>query len=327
MNDDYQHYLRLIADKNTTPPELVNSFVQEAVGDSPKVKTRIMAGEVNEVYNVITTAGERVIVRIGRGMTPKFGQEKWAIDQCAAQGIPVPTIRLIKHIPQSDGLLSVCVQDWLPGDTMERGNIDYWDMPDDQVRDLFRQSGELLAMIHTIKVEGFGDLNSQGHGKFSTFTNLMLEKPGQQEEFMKMAQELGIPRANIRRALQLMASEGKRIAVTKPVLNHGDFCGKHIMHDNNLVTGIIDFGDVLGESPAFDLARWEYWFGNNKYFVWLKEGYTNKAIFNDGFDDLSRLIQLDINLGTIWWYAQEKYDRGIKEGVDKLKELLDYYLR
>ena len=325
MDEEYQNYLKLIANRSTTPPELVDSFVKEAAVGLPNVKSRIMAGEANEVYAVETSGGEKLVVRISRGKTPQFDQEKWAIDQCVARGIPVPTIRLIKHIHQGASILSVCVQDRLRGDTMERGNIDYWDMPDEQVRDLFRQSGELLAKIHTIPVEGLGGLNSQGHGRFSSFTDLMLEKPGQQDEYMKMAQELGIPGADIGRALQLMESEGKRITVAKPILNHGDYCGKHIMYDGNLVTGIIDFGDVLGESPVFDLARWEYWFGNNKYYEWLKEGYTDKTIFGEGFDDLSRLIQLDINLGTIWWYAQEQYDRGIKQGAAKLEELLDHY--
>lgn len=326
-SDEYKQYLKTIAERNTTASETVDGFVSEAVGEIPAAKTRVIAGEANEVYDVETVGGEKIVVRIDRSGNSRFEAERWAIDQCAQKDIPVPKVLLIKKFLEGDKTFTACVQQRLPGDVMERGKINYYDMPDDEVRPLFLQAGELLTRMHSIPVQGFDNVDDHGKGKFATFPEMMLEKPGQLDEFLVKARDLGIPTSDMERALGIVASEGKRFAMVNPVLNHGDFGGKHIMYEGDKVTGLIDFGEVAGHSPVFDLARWEYWFGNNKYFDWIKEGYSDKSVFGEGFDDMSRLIRLDLSLGTLWWYHRDGYESGVKRAIRKMNESLDEYGR
>ncbi|TSC83560.1 MAG: Uncharacterized protein G01um101416_1219 [Microgenomates group bacterium Gr01-1014_16] len=323
-SDEYKQYLKTIADRNITSPNQVDSFVKEAVGKLPVSRTRIIAGEANEVYDIETIDG-KVVVRIDRSGNSRFEAEQWAIDQCDRKDIPVPRVLLIKKFQEGDKTYTACVQQRLPGDVMERGKTNYWEMPDDQVRRLFLQAGELLARMHSISIEGFDNIDSQGKGKYSAFPEMMGEHPRQRGGFLKMAQDLGVPESDFVRALEIVESESQRFTMVRPVLNHGDFGGKHIMYQDNQVTGIIDFGEVAGHSAIFDLARWEYWFGDNKYFDWIKEGYSDKSVFGDGYEEMSRLIRLNLTLGTAWWYYKDNYQPGIKRAMEKMSELLEQY--
>lgn len=325
MSDAYRKYLKSIANQNKTSFKLIDSWVFEAVGKRVQTIKRVISGEANEVYLVRLDEDGELIVRIGRSDGPVFDQEKWAIEQCARVGVPVPECLLIKHLAEGKTILSVCIQTKLPGDTMERGKIDYWDMPDEKVKVLLHEAGSVLSKIHSIKVVGFGSLDKDGKGEFGSFTEMVMDKPNQLASYLEMARELKLPAGRIKKALDFVAMNGEKITGIQPVLNHGDFAGKHIMYIGTKVSGIIDFGEVLGHSPVFDFARWEYWFGNDKYYTWLKEGYENKSIFGGGFGELSHLIQLDMSLGTTWWYYKQKYDAGIKRAINKMNELLDRY--
>lgn len=322
MADEYQNYLRQIANRHKTPDELIETWVEEASGTKLKSKTKIMTGEANEVYEVNTHDRQTLIVRINHSTLPTFDQEKWAIEQCFQKGIPVPKVLLVKHIQKNNQVMSVCIQERLPGDTMERGRINYWNMPETQVKILFLKSGELLARIHSIKVAGFGKLSGQGKGRYASFSEMILEKPRQGKTYLALAKNLNLSPSQMQKALQILTFAGGKFSDINPILNHGDFAAKHIMFERDKITGLIDFGEVLGHSPVYDFSRWEYWFGNDKYYGWIKDGYTDKSIFGNGFDELSRVIQVDICLGTMYWYFQQKYSRGIKMAVTKLTKLI-----
>lgn len=322
MADEYQNYLRKIANRHKTSDELIETWVKEASGTKLKSKTKIMTGEANEVYEVNTHDRQTLIVRINHSTKPTFYQEKWAIEQCFQKGIPVPKVLLVKHIQKNNQILSVCIQERLPGDTMERGRINYWNMPDTQVKTLLFKSGQLLARIHSIKIAGFGELSGQGQGKYTTFSQMVLEKPKGEKAYHVLVKKLNLSLSQMQKALKILTLAGEKFSNTNSVLNHGDFAAKHIMYERDKLTGLIDFGEVLGHSPVYDFARWEYWFGNDKYYGWIKDGYTDKLIFGDGFDELSRVIQVDICLGTMYWYFQQKYSRGIKMAVTKLTKLI-----
>jgi len=323
--DEYQKYLERIHNKKSTSDQVIYELVNEATGSIPISKTKLMTGEVNEVYDIMLPNMESIIVRIHTDVKPVFLQEKWAIEQCREKGIPVPTILLIKHIDGGDSIVSICIQEKLKGDTLERGKVNFWDLDRNLLRTLMLESGELLARMHTIYVEGFGNLDKEGKGKYKTFRGMMLEKPKHVGEYIKLAKNQGIPERDMNFALKTITKNERRFENVKPVFNHGDFAPKHIMYEGEVITGILDFGDVLGHSPVFDFARWEYWYGPSIAFDWLREGYSDKSIFTEDYQELSRLIQLDMSLGTISWYGKEKYNKGIKHGVDRMNEMLKFY--
>ncbi|MBI2003421.1 MAG: aminoglycoside phosphotransferase family protein [Parcubacteria group bacterium] len=326
MSDEYNKFLQEIHSKNFTTDEVIDDVVKEATGAKIKSKTRFVSGEVNEVYDVELEGKENVVVRIYKSDEPIFLEEKWAIEQCKSVGVPVPSVILIKHISEPDGILSFCVQEKLRGDTVERGKVKMWDIDRDQLKAVMLKSGELLAKMHTIPVEGFGDLNEYGKAEHKSFVEQMLGRPERAMRHMDIARELNIPDEQIKRAADILVERTAKYKDVKPTFNHGDFSPKHIMYEGTEVTGILDFGDIQSHAPIFDFARWEYWYGDTDILKWLKEGFTDKSVFDDDYEELSNLIQLNMSLGTIWHYhTRRKYEQGVKEGIKKLNEILSRF--
>lgn len=324
--DEYGRYLTELHASRNTSQEVILDVVKEATGLTPKEEPiRITAGEVNEVYDVVLPARNNVVVRISKGEHPAFLAEQWAIGECQKVGVPVPAILLIKHIPGGEKVVSFCVQEKLPGDTLERGKVDFHKLDSELLRTLMHQSAEMLYRMNSIPVRQFGELNELGVGKFSTFEAMLRERPDEEDEYLSLARELGIPERDMRRALNLIAQAGHIYRDVQPVFCHGDFAPKHIMFQENRLTGILDFGEVTGHHPIFDFARWEYWYDTGLAYQYLKEGYPDQSIFSPENQKLARLLQLDMCLVTIYWYSQERYPKGIKHGVDKLKQTLDYF--
>ncbi len=324
MSEEYNKFLQEIHSTSHTTEELIAEVVKEATGAEIISKSRFVAGEVNEVYDVELKGHNNVVVRIHKSDEAAFLKEKWAIEQCQLVGVPVPAILLIKHIQGTDGILSFCVQERLKGDTVERGKVKMWDIDKNQLKILMNKAGELLAKMHTIPIVGFGSLDEHGRATHKTFVEKMIGGPGRVTRFLEMGRDLNVE-GQVKKAVEILAERTPKYKDLKPTFNHGDFSPKHVMYEGNEVTGILDFGDVQSHAPIFDIVRWEYWYGDSEILKWLKEGYPDKSIFDDSFNELSYLIKLNTALGTIWHYkTRTDYPEGVKNGISRLKELLDH---
>lgn len=325
VEDEYKRYLKRVHGNKLASEELISEVVRKATGYPFVSKNKIIAGEVNEVYDIQLKNRNNVVVRFYKSKWPTFDQEKWAIDRCREKGIPAPAVLLIKHIKEDGGVLSVCVQEKLEGDSLERGKVPYNRLDRELLRRVLSKSGDLLTRIHSIQVEGFDRLDGEGKGEYETFEGMMAGKPHQFEIYQKIARVSDISEKDVLKALEVQVNEARKIGIFKPVLNHGDFSPKHIIFKDGEITGIVDFGDVLGHSPVFDFARWEYWYGDDERLDWLKDGYLDKSVFGEGFQEMSNLIQLHISLTTIHWYSHRNYNEGIKQSANKMKRLLEFY--
>ncbi|MDO8656060.1 MAG: aminoglycoside phosphotransferase family protein [Nanoarchaeota archaeon] len=324
MSDGYDKFLEEIHSKNFTTDDVISAIVQEATGSKIISKKRIMAGEVNEVYDIELQDGESVIVRIHESSDPAFLSEKWAIDQCKLVGVPVPTVLLVKHIPAGDKTLSFCVQEKLRGDTVERGKINMWNIDKEQLRAIMNKAGELLTRMQTISVSGFGSLDDHGKGQNISFVE-KLTGESKRWKYMEVAAELNLEQQFLK-AIDLINHLAPKYKSIQQTFNHGDFAPKHIMYEGREVSGILDFGDIESHAPIYDFARWEYWYGDTDILKWLKEGFTDKSIFNEDYDELSNLIQLNVAMGTIWHYHKnQNYLEGVKNGAKKLDEILSRF--
>ena len=74
MSDEYNKFLEEIHSKNFTTDDVISDVVKEATGSEVISKKRIMAGEVNEVYDVELQGKDNVIVRIHKSDKPVFRQ-------------------------------------------------------------------------------------------------------------------------------------------------------------------------------------------------------------------------------------------------------------
>lgn len=326
MSVDYQKYLVRLHAKNATPNEVIINAVKEIAKKAIVGKTRIIAGEANEVYDIEFSDYSHVIVRISRGEKLEFEQEKWAIEKCAEIGILVPEILLIKHTIFDNKPLHICIQKKLEGEPLERGAINFYSFPEDRKKRIMLQAGEILSKIHSIKTQGFGELNKDGEGSYKTFDKLMRECVNEEKELMLVAKQVNFDVNAMRKILDILREKANLTSNIEPILNHNDFGPKHIMIKNETISGILDFGEVCGHSPVNDFAKWDYWFGDVAPIEWLKKGYLNKALFKDDFEEILHWIRLSNGLWVLSWYHKQKYLRAVEKAKEKLYKDLEFYI-
>jgi aminoglycoside phosphotransferase (APT) family kinase protein len=318
---DYRQYLSDIHSRHTAPESLLTDVIKDVSNSPIASKRRIVAGEENEVYDITLENGTSLIIRVSRSKEPEFEREHWAIEECKKVGVPVPGMLLIKSVVLNDTPATICVQKKLAGSPLERGDIDFRTLDKAQLRNIINQAGEILSRIHSIKTYGFGPLDGQGAAKFSTFKELMAEHIEKEQVFLDAAKSTNLDSSVISKVFDILRSYQKFDYNPESILAHGDFGPKHIMIADNKITGVLDFGQVNGHSPINDFAKWDYWFSDEIPLEWLKEGYSNQAIFNDDFSNILYWITVNNALEDFEWYIGKNYQAGIENAKSKLIEL------
>ena len=323
--DHYQKYLASVHTKWVTPDEIIQNIAKEATGHNLTSKLRIVAGEANEVYDLILDNDKHVILRISTSGHPNFLQEKWALEKVKKLDVPVPEILLIKFLTIEGKEKSLCLMEKIEGEPLERGNINFDKLDIKLRKKLINQAGEILAKIHSIQTEGFGWIIGEGKAEFKNSNQLIAGLISKQDEVEKMAKEENIDQAYIDNAYKIIKSFKGLYAKVSPRLNHGDYSHKHFMVRNNKIICILDWGGVRSDTPIYDFANWDYWFGEYIPTEWLKEGYTDKSLFGDGFEDFLHMWRLFKGLEILNWYHQENYKPAIVKAKGKLLKDLEYF--
>lgn len=100
-----------------------------------------------------------------------------------------------------------------------------------------------------------------------------------------------------------------------------------IPHNPYQVIGIIDFENCSSGDPIYDFAWWDYFVDRRIPTEWLKEGYTDKTIFDDNFERKLHLYRLHLSLGFIDYFEREKNEGGINWTKINLQKDLEYFRR
>lgn len=311
---DYDAYLSSLHATKETPEEIIRDIIKEGIGKELVSKRKIIAGEVNEVYDIILKDQSHVILRISPNGSPDFQQEKWAISECKKIGVPAPEIYLLKYLTINDKEYGFCLMEKLEGDTLERGTIDFGKLKLEERRQYINQAGEILSKIHSIPTNGWGWI-IKDKGQYDTSDGLFSNWLGKEEEYKKIAKEEGLEPNVMNTVFKVLEDFRQRYREVKPHLCHSDFAHKHFMVNGGKLTGILDWGGVRSDSPIYDFGNWDFWFGDDIPTQWLKEGYTNKSLFNDDFEDFLHFIRIEKGLENFGWYHHQKY----KEMIEKIK--------
>lgn len=122
------------------------------------------------------------------------------------------------------------------------------------LRSVLRQAGRQLKKLHTVPVAGFGWVDRRfetelrgKHPDYPSYFNEFLEN-----DLCALAAFL--PKEDITRLRTLTEEARDTLAADRAVLVHGDFCMEHIFHEDGEFTGFIDFGEIRGSQPYFDLG-------------------------------------------------------------------------
>jgi aminoglycoside phosphotransferase (APT) family kinase protein len=316
MTDEYARHLAQLHARFRAPRRIIRQAARELTKNAIASTRRIVAGESNEVYAIEFSDGLEVIMRIARGSTMGFAHERWAIERCADLDIPVPGVLVTVRYGSAREALDVCILEKLEGERLS----DSLHLPRETLRAVVNQAGEVLSRLHTIQTEGAGGVDGRGHGEFQSYEAFFDDFMAQEAQFVAVAERTGFDRDGLHRALRYAEQTAWSLAPIRICLTHNDFCARHLLVKGSKLSGVIDFGQVSGETPVNEFAKWDYWEGAALPVDWLKEGYGDKSLFGDRFEALFRLTRIMNGLCGLNWYDQRGYLHGVEEAKRKLYE-------
>src|SRR5262249_36139771 len=119
MTSERQEWLQARHAAMRTPAAVIEQQVRAATGDGFGTARRLIVGEVNEVYDTVTTAGLPLIVRISHQEDPRFIAERWALDRAREAGLPTPQVLHLAEITTDGQHSTVCIEHKLPGTPLD----------------------------------------------------------------------------------------------------------------------------------------------------------------------------------------------------------------
>ena len=306
----------------SSSPQLLHRIVRHA-GVVPDRFERLVAGQANEVYSVTTAAGSDLILRVGWRPDPRFETEAAVIGVVRRGGIPAPEVVAVGRLQEEDGPTGYILEERLSG-VMLRDLV----LAGGELEPVLGELGELVAGIHQIGVQGYGNLSPDLTASHSTcsqwFVDMFVERhlPG---VIGALEGDAGAEHL-VRRATELMTEQRSALDACPARLAHGDVSPTNVLVDGGRVTGIVDWESAKGAPQANDLAWWTSGtvsLARPPDVELLLRGYRRVLALEAGFWTAFRLCQLRILMGRIG-HAADVDDVELKwRTVDQLGRMLE----
>lgn len=264
--------------------------------DNVKVLTvtdPINRGSVNNVVKARLVDGKSVMARfhptgVRNGY---FWAESLASRMAKAAGVPAFETYYI-HDTRKKFPFDYMVTEALPGKTMQ----DYWPLSPQLERKLVFETGKYAALIHNIKVSGFGffsnNLAKQKRilqGQYPNFSNHFYAAF---EDNLKFLVDNGVLGPDIAKSVEkVLTGHEDLLACSRPVLVHNDIADWNQLSDGKKVTGMVDWDECFGGDPVMDFAQWSLFFDDErlKFFI---EGYKSISQLPEGYKEKEHLFRL-----------------------------------
>lgn len=318
---EYEDYLAAKHASFGVSTDTVSRVVMEATGQNITNLHRVIAGEINEVYEVITENGG-YFMRISRHEKTDYSGERWALSMARANGVPAPNMIDMGEISDNGDVLKYCIEEKVPGKPMDR-LMDTRQLTNSQVETIGYETGRILAKIHEIRTRGFGKISKDGEGPYQNWNEYVLKYANRNnQDLYGNAAKCGITIREIDLAIDILKQHQSLYDTVTPRLIHCDYRPKHFMVSEDHLSGVIDFGSCMSGDPVCDFA-WEIYHHNKD---WLKAGYLSVVGALQDFDLKVNLYQLRIGMDLIRFYAIENHPIGMAHARNKINECLNYFI-
>jgi Ser/Thr protein kinase RdoA (MazF antagonist) len=225
----------------------LGAIVRRVLGPGLRV-ARTPAGVAAQVYRVQAT-GRVLYVRIAEEDHENLSVDAALLEHLRAEGLHVPQVVHVEPFDQALGR-SVLIMGEIPGEPLAQCRDGR------AARQVARAAGRELAVLNGVPAQGFGWVQrrapvwplramSQDYAQFVA-AYLPDPWPGPLAALFT-ASELD-------RLWELVASERRR-KLAGAWLAHGDFDTTPIFQVDGRYSGLIDFGEIRGTEPLFDLGH------------------------------------------------------------------------
>ncbi len=243
---------------NRQPDELladmqrVEAIVSHVFPSPPLAIERVAEGVSTYVYR-ITFERETFYLRILPEEGASFAPEALAHTRLRQMQVKVPEV--IYFEPHNDLFQrSIMVTTEIRGQPLNQSHA----LPEETIAHVLHEAGRDLAAINSIAVEGFGwirrDLpkTSVLQAQWSTYRAFVLEFWESDLAYLSRDIISNLEAAQLERVL---VQHDSWLDVDLASLAHGDFGVEHIYQEKGRYTGIIDFGEIRGTDPWYDLGH------------------------------------------------------------------------
>ncbi len=211
--------------------------------------TRTSSGTTTQIYRLQTQEAVHFL-RVAEDQSDRYGVEVLVHERLLALGVRVPGI--VYYEPFDPALdRSILITTEIPGQPIS----EFRGAGGPQAT--LRAAGRDLALINSIPVNGFGFVERSG--PFPTGLSAgFLDAPAFIDHDLETdlsALRSEIPQAVLDEVTSAVQSWRGRMFGQPGRLAHGDFDGTHIYVDGAGYSGIIDFGEIRGADPLYDLGH------------------------------------------------------------------------
>lgn len=283
----------------------------------------LSGGANNQVLEVQTADGRDLILRTSGQDRNKFASERWAIQQLAQKGLPVPRIVAADSSRRVIPKRTISIQERLPGESLQRS---YY--PGEVNSEFLRQVGAALKSIHEVEIsDGYGYLKENGVGEKKSWDEFVME-PFESSRFSRLLDSKLVGSEDIAAAVAFAQGNRKFLSGVPRQLLHGDFTLGNILQKNNTLTGILDFENAKSGDPLWDIAQFMVYenarVGGEKGFTDLLAGYGRTDLLTTPeFRVRYNLYRLSNILYGLHWYSYQPHRQNdIKWLNSQLKEVL-----
>jgi aminoglycoside phosphotransferase (APT) family kinase protein len=311
MSDDYARHLAALHGGFEAPAELIAGAARQVTSSPIRSKDRIVHGEANEVYRLAFESGLQVILRLARRAEGVFEKEACAIGRCRDLGMAVPQVLSVQRLQAEGEILEACFLEMLPGERLS----DSLSLPRETLRSVVRELGEQISRMHGVTPEDLGDAKRLFEDDTDDF---LATAP----EFLRLGVEAGLPRGALERAFRFFETTMAGHQPQRRRLTHNDFRACHVLVHEGRLSGLIDFGQVSIDSPVNEFAKWDYWDAPALPAAWLREGYGDQSLFDEGYEACFQALRIANALWVLRWYSMTGYTGGVQRAAAAIETYL-----
>jgi aminoglycoside phosphotransferase (APT) family kinase protein len=276
--------------KDAPTIEIVTQVLRDHLKSSDFKVERVLSGVSTYVYRV--QLGENIFyLRVLPELDMSFAVEIHIHSLLRQNQVQVPEVIHFEHHNEALGMSMMLVREILGSNIEDCPTIE-------EYGDILFKAGKQIAVINQVRVDGFGWIKRD---KEESGNALQGEKGSLQDiiyEFLDKDLFLlseNIFHKDVISQIRSTLHTGTALMLRHPShLIHGDFDDSHIFSHNGSFTGIIDFGEIQGNSPLYDLGHFKLHDGQRYLgYNYLAEGYNEVRALS--YDD-----QIEIDLWALW---------------------------
>ena len=269
----------------------INKNLVEKLLDSKIKNIKDLSLGVDQRVYLIETEKEKYIYKEPKDNILKIKNEEFALKNLSSLGIPIP-----KLIHINDKFL---IESYIEGELLTK----------DSPQNCFIELGNYINKIHTLQMNGFGDIKN-GKGEFSTEYDYLFSWLDLNNLSNKMFKNYD---------LKKIFEENKNLLQSNnSYFLHGDISYTNSIILNNKINGIIDFGDAICGPTEYDLALFYIKIKNEKNWETFLKGYNRK--FNE---NKFNLYIIAFNIWLIQDGIINENDSAYQKFLISIKDFLD----